>query len=62
MKEKLEECFNALQGLDMKPTPGNVSIMDGVYALMKEIYKELEGLEDAGKDGSEACPDGRNDN
>ena len=41
MQEKIEEIFNALQMLDMKPTPNNVSIMDGVYLILREIYNEL---------------------
>ncbi len=60
IKDKLEEAFNALQQLDMKPTPGNVSIMDGVYSFMKEIYKELEAVENAGENRTEVNPEGRN--
>ena len=38
MKEKLEAVFNALQELDIKATPHNVSILDGVYDVLREIY------------------------
>jgi hypothetical protein len=61
MKEKVEEVFNALKELDMKPTPNNVSIMDGVYSFLREIYKELEEAENGGtENGAEVDPDGRN--
>lgn len=50
MKEKVEEVFNALKELDMKPTPNNVSIMDGVYSFLREIYKGLEDIENVGTD------------
>lgn len=45
MKEKLETIFEALKELDMRPTPPNVSIMNGVYSILREIYKELEESE-----------------
>jgi hypothetical protein len=48
MKERINEVFNALQELDIKPTPHNASIMCGVYDVLKIIYKELEGLENVG--------------
>ena len=38
MKEKIEAVFNALQELDIKATPHNVSILDGVYDVLREIY------------------------
>jgi hypothetical protein len=50
MKEKIEACFDALQELDMKPTPGNVSIMNGVYSFLREVYAEIEkGENDGGR-------------
>ncbi len=53
MKEEIETVFNALQELDMKPTPHNVSIMNGVYELLRGLYKETEDEKgDGGKDGS----------
>lgn len=42
MKNKIEEVFNALQELEIKPTPHNVSILDGAYSFLRQIYKELE--------------------
>ena len=50
MKEKIESCFDALKELDLKPTPHNVSIMNGVFSLLKEIYRELDKME-GGNDG-----------
>ena len=56
MKNKLETVFDSLQMLELKPTPNNVSILDGVYGILREIYKDLGGLEDGGesKEGAEA--------
>ena len=48
MKEKLTDIFNALQELELKPTPNNVSILDGVYAVLREVYKEMGEDENAG--------------
>ena len=49
MKERIEEVFEALKELDMKPTPNNVSIMNGVYLILREIYeKSEEGKDNAG--------------
>ena len=56
MKEKIESVFNALQELDMKPTPNNVSIMDGVFSVLRDVYQELKGAEDG---RAAADPDGR---
>ena len=38
MKEQIEAVFNALKELDIKATPHNVSILDGVYDILREIY------------------------
>lgn len=40
--DELKTVFNALQELDMKPTPHNVSIMNGVYDILRMIYQEQE--------------------
>lgn len=47
MKEKINAIFEALQSLEMKPTPSNVSIMNGVYAFLREIYQEMEEKKNA---------------
>ena len=60
MLEKIEQCFDALQSRDMKPTPHNVSIMDGVYSLLREVYGELKKKEEKTDGGPAADPDGRN--
>ena len=39
--KKLESAFDALKELDIKPTPHNVSILDGVYDLLREVYREV---------------------
>ena len=69
MKENVTEVFDALQHLEMKPTPHNVSIMNGVYNVLKMIYKELEEKENVGTEsgnyngkhgaGTEAEPESR---
>ena len=45
MKEKIGGVYNALQGLDVKPTPGNARILTAVFNTLEEIYKELEDEE-----------------
>ena len=41
MEEKVKAVFEALKQLDIKATPGNVSIMNGVFTYLKEIYAEM---------------------
>lgn len=48
MKEKVKDVFNVLRELDIKATPNNVSILDGVYATLREIYQRMEESENAG--------------
>ena len=49
MKEKIEEIYNALKKLEIKATPGNVSILNGVFVFLKEIYAELDKGGDSGE-------------
>ena len=60
MKEKLNEVFEALKELNMKPTPPNVSIMNGVYNLLRQVYHELEEAEKnaGGENGPADHPEG----
>lgn len=39
-QQKVDEIFTTLQKLEMAPTPNNVSIMSGVYMLLREVYAE----------------------
>ena len=48
MQEEINAIFEILQGLDVKPTPNNVRILDATYNSLKKIYKELEEKENAG--------------
>lgn len=49
MKERINVVFEALKELDIKPTPANVSILNGVYEQLRAVYNELkEGEENAG--------------
>jgi len=57
MKEEIEEIFRVLKLLDIKATPNNVSIMNGVYTLLKAIHNELEAKEGTGDGGTEADPE-----
>lgn len=58
MKDKVKAIFEALKKLDIMATPGNVSIMTGVYTRLKEIYAELESKEgDDGGEHAEADPE-----
>ena len=51
-KEKVKAVFEALKQLDIKATPENVSIMNGVYVFLKEIYAELEKEQKNGGNGN----------
>lgn len=53
MKEKVESCFNALRELDLKPTPHNVSILHGVYEILRSLYREME----ENNEGNQADPE-----
>ena len=56
-KGKVLAVFEALKKLHIDATPGNVSIMHGVFNYLKEIYAELEkGQENGGE------ADGRQEN
>lgn len=57
MKEKIKAIFEALKQLDIKATPPNVSILDGVYIFLKEIYAELDKKEGDSDGGHEADPE-----
>ena len=51
MKEKIETVFNALQELDIKATPHNVSLLSGVFDLLRDLYNGGDDVAD--------CADGR---
>ena len=49
MKEKISACFDRLQTLDIKPTVGNLeAILQTLYDL-REVYNELERIEENGR-------------
>lgn len=52
MKQQIKEVFEALQLLDMKPTPNNVSIMNGVFEMLRGIYARMEDDADAGTENA----------
>ncbi len=48
--DKIETIFEALKLLDIKPTPNNVSILNGVYEMLRDMYnKEKEGVAGEGQ-------------
>ena len=42
IKGKIGGIYNALQGLDIRPTPENARILTAVFNTLEAIYKELE--------------------
>lgn len=42
MKGKIGGIYNALQGLDIRPTPENARILTAVYNTLQDIYTDLE--------------------
>lgn len=49
MEERILVVFEALKDLDIKPTPHNVSILNGVFEQLRAAYNELkEGKDNAG--------------
>lgn len=50
IKGKITAVFEALKKLDIKATPGNVSIMYGVFNFLKEIYADLDKEQENGGD------------
>ena len=42
MKGRIGGIYNALQALEIKPTPENTRILTAVYNTLSEIYGELE--------------------
>ena len=59
MKERIEEVFEALKGLNIQSTPSNVSILHGVFEALRGIYNELGEMENAGKEGPTVDPCGQ---
>ena len=55
MKQKLSDIYDALQELDIKPTPNNTKILCGVFSVLQEVYKELDEKEGAENDGRTDC-------
>ena len=60
MKEKLRDCFDRLQNLEIKPTLGNMEKLVQTLYDLRAVYQELERMEN--DDGTEADPEGRDDN
>lgn len=49
MKEKIEACFNRLQGLDIKPTLTNMEALVQTLYDLRAVYNELERNEQDGR-------------
>ena len=54
MKEKLKECFDRLQELDIQPTLRNMEILVQTLYDLRAVYNEMK--EDA-EDGNAADPE-----
>lgn len=61
MREKLEACFERLQGLNIRPTLENMEILVQVLYDLREIYNELGEDEENGRNGQETDPGGRDE-
>lgn len=48
IKEQVEAVFNTLQELNIEPTPHNVSILYGVYEVLRGLYNKIGDDENAG--------------
>ena len=57
MKEEIKEIFNTLKKLKIDATPENVSILMGVFTLLKAMYNKLEAEEEDGNGRQEADPE-----
>ena len=57
MKEEIKEIFNTLKKLKIDATQENVSIMMGVFTLLKAIYNKLDDEERNGDGRTEADPE-----
>ena len=52
MKGKIGGIYQALQGLELKPTPENAKIMTAVFNTLEDIYNELEEAENGRSESS----------
>ena len=48
MKEKINACYERLQKLAIQPTKNNMEILLQTLYDLQEVYRELEGTENAG--------------
>lgn len=55
--DKIETIFEALKLLDIKPTPNNVSILNGVYETLRDMYNKTKKEGVAGE-GQTDCAEG----
>ena len=58
MKGKIGGIYNALQELELRPTPENARIMTAVYNTLVDIYEQLE-KEERKDDGQTSDPEPR---
>lgn len=45
MREKLRDCFERLQNLDIKPTLKNMEALVQTLYDLRDVYQELERME-----------------
>ena len=58
MKGKIGGIYNALQELELRPTPENARIMTAVYNTLVDLYEQLE-KEERKDDGQTSDPEPR---
>lgn len=56
MLEKLEQCFERLQALDIKPTLSNMERLVQTLYDLRDVYNEIKSKEDAENAGTEGRP------
>ena len=57
IENKLEQCFERLQSLNIQPTLGNMEKLVQTLYDLREIYQEIKEGEENGR--GQADPDGR---
>ena len=57
MKEKIKNCFDRLQRLNIAPSQGNMEILLQTLYDLKEVYQEL-GVKEDGRPAADS--EGRN--
>ena len=57
MREKIKECFDRLQSLDIKPTLKNMETLLQTLYDLRNVYQQMEGSEQNADNGQTADPE-----